>query len=103
MCAERREDSARRAVQDTAVQGTLTLYRGCLVAHADATHCNVTVTVRQIASVIMTVSSGLPAGKEGPMIHSGAIVAAGLSQGKSTTLGINTSWFKVKVCYGNRS
>jgi chloride channel 7 len=41
---------------------------------------------------IFAVASGLPVGKEGPMIHSGAIVAAGLSQGKSTTLGVDTKW-----------
>ena len=28
------------------------------------------------------------------MIHSGAVVAAGLSQGKSTSLGLDTSWTK---------
>ena len=28
---------------------------------------------------------------KGPMIHSGAIVGAGLSQGKATTLPINTT------------
>lgn len=42
--------------------------------------------------VTLSVASGLPVGKEGPMIHSGAVVAAGLSQGKSRTLGISTSW-----------
>lgn len=39
----------------------------------------------KIIGVISTVVGGLAAGKEGPMIHAGAVVAAGLSQGKSTT------------------
>jgi hypothetical protein len=29
------------------------------------------------------VSSGLPIGKEGPMVHAGAIIAAGVSQVRS--------------------
>ena len=41
---------------------------------------------------IFSVSSGLPVGYEGPMIHIGGAVAAGLSQGKSTTLGFDTRW-----------
>jgi len=36
--------------------------------------------------VMFSVSGGLPCGKEGPMIHTGAIVAGGLSQGKAETI-----------------
>ena len=35
--------------------------------------------------VIFSVAGGLACGKEGPMIHAGAVVAAGVSQGRSTT------------------
>ena len=44
--------------------------------------------------VLGSVAGGLPVGKEGPMIHSGAVTGAGVSQGKSTTLGFDTAFTK---------
>ena len=41
-------------------------------------------------SAMLAVGSGLPVGPEGPMIHMGASIGAGLSQGHSTTLGCDT-------------
>lgn len=38
-------------------------------------------------SCILSVSSGLPVGPEGPMIHMGSMVGAGVSQTRSKTLG----------------
>jgi chloride channel 7 len=41
-----------------------------------------------------SVAGSLPVGTEGPMIHTGAICGAGISQGKSTTMGLNSK-FKI--------
>lgn len=54
----------------------------------------VTTLACKSVGVTFSVSSGLVVGKEGPMIHAGAIVAAGLSQGSSKTCSIRTMFLK---------
>ncbi|XP_065899920.1 H(+)/Cl(-) exchange transporter 7-like [Dysidea avara] len=41
--------------------------------------------IAKTVGVLFSVSGGLSVGKEGPMIHAGSVVAAGISQGRSTT------------------
>jgi len=42
--------------------------------------------IAKAIGVTLSVSAGMVAGKEGPMIHCGAIIAGGITQGKSTTI-----------------
>ena len=51
---------------------------------------NLRVFVVKFISTICSVASGLQWGPEGPMIHLGAMMGAGLSQGDSATLGFTT-------------
>lgn len=55
---------------------------------------NIRTFAVKFLSAATAVGSGLPVGPEGPMIHMGAIVGAGLSQGHSTTLGIDSGLFR---------
>jgi len=48
----------------------------------------------KVVGVAFSVAAGLPVGKEGPMVHSGAVVASGISQGKTTFWGVDTSFSK---------
>ena len=50
----------------------------------------------KIIGVLCSVGGQLPVGKEGPMIHSGAILGGGISQGKSTTMGFDTRYVQIK-------
>jgi len=48
----------------------------------------------KVVGVTFSVAAGLPVGKEGPMVHSGAVVASGISQGKTKFWGVDTSFSK---------
>ncbi|CAG5109477.1 Oidioi.mRNA.OKI2018_I69.chr2.g4010.t1.cds [Oikopleura dioica] len=48
----------------------------------------------KVLGIILAVSGGLVCGKEGPMVHAGAVLAGGISQGNSLSLGITTSIFE---------
>ena len=48
----------------------------------------------KVVGVVLSVVGGLPVGKEGPMIHAGAIIGGGFSQGMSTTLQFGTNFFR---------
>lgn len=55
---------------------------------------NIKTLVIKFISCIFAVSSGMPVGPEGPMIHLGSLVGAGCSQLKSSTLKIKLPFFK---------
>ncbi len=50
--------------------------------------------VCRVMGVTFSVAAGLPVGKEGPMVHSGGVVAAVISQGRTKFWGVDTSFSK---------
>lgn len=48
----------------------------------------------KLVGMCFSVGSSLPLGKEGPMIHCGAIMGAAVSQGRTNFFGFDTSWTK---------
>ena len=48
----------------------------------------------KVVGIILAVVGGLAVGKEGPMVHAGAVIAGGISQGQSISLGISSSIFE---------
>lgn len=59
------------------VRAVTTLYREHGARHSQV---RVKTLLCKVLGVLFSVAAGLPAGKEGPMVHSGAVVAAGISQ-----------------------
>jgi len=49
----------------------------------------ITTFAHKMVGVILSVVGGLPVGKEGPMIHAGAVLGGGVPQLSSTTLGMD--------------
>jgi chloride channel 7 len=50
------------------------------------------VLVAKVVGMCFSVAAGLPLGKEGPMIHAGAIIGGVISQGNTVSIGYDTSW-----------
>jgi H+/Cl- antiporter ClcA len=76
-------------------------------AYLNGINLNKVVRIRvlfaKVIGMCFSVASSLPLGKEGPMIHSGAIVGAAVSQGKTITFGFDTSWTKFQDLRNDRS
>jgi H+/Cl- antiporter ClcA len=49
--------------------------------HSHSSCASLTHSREQVIGIMFAVAGGLPAGKEGPMVHSGAVIAAVISQG----------------------
>eukprot|EP01006_Ploeotia_vitrea_P028926 TRINITY_DN61566_c0_g1_i1.p1 TRINITY_DN61566_c0_g1~~TRINITY_DN61566_c0_g1_i1.p1 ORF type:complete len:833 (+),score=97.13 TRINITY_DN61566_c0_g1_i1:245-2500(+) len=56
---------------------------------------NVRTLVIKFFSCLCSVGSGLPVGPEGPMIHMGAMVGAGITQGRSKTFGLTLPFLSI--------
>jgi chloride channel 7 len=76
-------------------------------AYLNGINLNKVVRIRvlyaKVVGVCFSVAAGLACGKEGPMIHAGAILGAAVSQGRSFALGIDTTWTKFQDLRNDRS
>lgn len=54
---------------------------------------NLRTLICKLVGITLCVSAGLMVGKEGPMVHTGVCVAAGLTRGRSKTLHCDTGMF----------
>ncbi|XP_070575370.1 chloride channel protein C-like [Ptychodera flava] len=79
----------RPAASGSGIPELIGYLNGTLVRHI----FNIKTLAVKIWSCICAVGSGMPVGPEGPMIHIGALVGAGLSQFKSDTLGVRLPYF----------
>lgn len=61
------------------------------------------IVIFKIIGMCFICAAGLPLGKEGPMIHCGAVFGAALSQGKTFLLGLNTTWTKLQDLRNDRA
>lgn len=84
---------------------TVIVFQSCFVAGIPAVKCYLngikipkvvrlkTLVVKAVG-VIASVVGGLAGGKEGPMVHCGAVIAAGISQGKSSSIDKDFGMFR---------
>eukprot|EP01033_Poteriospumella_lacustris_P000388 gene388-249_t len=52
--------------------------------------------------IVFACAAGLPLGKEGPMVHIGAVIAAGISQGEGFTCGVDTTFSRFQDLRNDR-
>jgi chloride channel 7 len=61
------------------------------------------IVIFKVIGMCFICAAGLPLGKEGPMIHCGAVIGAAISQGKTFTFGYDTTWTKFQDLRNDRS
>ena len=72
------------AAAGSGVPDVMGYLNGVLIPHV----FNVKTLLVKFTSCILAVGSGIPVGPEGPIIHIGALLGAGLPTGRSRTLGV---------------
>ncbi|KXJ16127.1 chloride channel protein D [Exaiptasia diaphana] len=80
----------RPSAQASGIPELIGFLNGTVVRHI----FNVKTMVVKFFSCVCAVGAGLPIGPEGPMIHLGSLIGAGMSQFKSETLKLNLPFFE---------